>query len=385
MFIDDFSPYFFEGLSANEGEGIDGGKESASAVFLQLTAACNAKCLFCSERNNPWQERKPKARSVEEIEHMLFSFEGKAFEDIELSRTHPGRINEGEPLTHPHFLDVLRRVRRRFPDKRLVIDTNGAFMTQSLLRQLEPLGPMLIRLSLPTTDRALWTATFQTLNGEHYTNAMGLLERAGSLAGIEVRPNMVAMPSWYGYSAIRKTVKHVSEAGLGSFTVYSPGYTRYTPAEIVAKMRFDKATLAAFTDEMAEEFGLEVEWGLDPRLPLEMPPLRDLFKSLATQGEKRIVVLTSTMAFERAKRNIADSAVGIPATVETIAVPNKVYGGNIGSAGLWLLSDVAETLECVRGATVVLPKKFLDCYGFDLLGNSFITFERENPNRFVRL
>jgi len=383
--MNNFSEYLTESLSGSSGASVDAGGADTGAFFLQISSTCNGRCIFCSENNNPWEARRTKFRPLDEVERMCFSLKQPFTAPIEISRTHPGRISEGEPLIHPDFLQVIKTIRRYLPGNYIYIDTNGSLLTKDLLQELNACGNIVIRLSLPTLNERIFHETYQTLKSEHYRNVRYCIDEGARFEGIEFRPTTVAMPSWYGYEELDRTVEYLAAAGFKLYQLYSPGWTRYTPEDVARLLHYKPEEMQEFVDYATRHYQIIVEWGLSPRLPVVIPGMRDILKDLCKQSAKQVVVLTSTLAFKRASAFVHASASGLPLDLRVISVHNKVYGGNIGSAGLWFVSDVEAVLQRVNRTTVIMPRLFIDRYGYDLMGNDFIDYVNESSNRFILL
>ena len=54
------------------------------------------------------------------------------------------RIREGEPLTHPRFLDIVKLVRKHYPERPVRVTTNGVLLDGRLIDQLSRLGVELL-------------------------------------------------------------------------------------------------------------------------------------------------------------------------------------------------------------------------------------------------
>ena len=121
---------------------------------LPLTSKCNVACLFCSNRQNPPDIRAfdIETLTLEQIDEILSYMTPKKKIVIGESAT---RINEGEPLTHPDFIEVLRKIRKRFPETLIQITTNGSLLTDSLAAQIRDLEPLEIFLSLNSASSAM--------------------------------------------------------------------------------------------------------------------------------------------------------------------------------------------------------------------------------------
>jgi hypothetical protein len=124
--------------------------ELASAVarfnVLPLGSACNLNCYFCSNQYNPPGIRTIKLPflTLAELEPLFDFLDPCRKIVIGESAT---RLCEGEPLLHPQWLQVLQRLRSRFPQAQIQLTTNGLLLTGEMQRELATLGPLELVIS----------------------------------------------------------------------------------------------------------------------------------------------------------------------------------------------------------------------------------------------
>ncbi|WP_406678634.1 DUF512 domain-containing protein [Neomoorella carbonis] len=195
--------------------------------ILPLTSSCNLRCLFCSHRQNPpgVETRYLPPLKPEQVDTLLDFLDGSRKIVIGESAT---RLIEGEPMTHPDFLAILARVRRRFTATALEITTNGTFLTRELARALADLGPLEINLSLNSASPA---GRLKLMGDKKPTTA---LEAPLTLkqAGITYHGSLVALPWIIGWSDVRETILYLSRSGARTIRIFLPGYTRLAPPEL---------------------------------------------------------------------------------------------------------------------------------------------------------
>jgi MoaA/NifB/PqqE/SkfB family radical SAM enzyme len=104
------------------------------ATHLELTYACNWRCVFCY---NP-RHHDRKRMDAEEWSLVL--------DDLRSLGTLNITVTGGEPLAHPEALEILAAIRARAMVFRLF--TNGALVTDAIARQLAELRPISVELSL---------------------------------------------------------------------------------------------------------------------------------------------------------------------------------------------------------------------------------------------
>ena len=376
MTTKNYSEYLLENFRDHGKIGVDGGSQP---LFLQVSSTCNARCIFCAEKNNPWKTKVAPLRDVSEAERVVHATDKHFAGDVELVRTYPGTVSEGEPLIHPRLIEIVAIVRRKFPSNRIWLDTNGALLTNSLLQSLSDFGNIHIRLSLPSYKQKLWQKSFQVLTEAHYQTAMNSIGIADRLNGVTLHPTTVVMPAWYGYDELSNFVSWLSE-NFASWDVYSPGYTKYTDPQVAQLLKYDDAELSYFLNSCALKTGLLIQWDLDPELPLYIPGLREQLKLIAGQP---VTLLTSQVAENRVIGYVSSCLTGLCLQAKVKLVTNEFFGGNIGIAELWAISDIDRAVKDLPAQTVILPGGFMDRFGYDLEGNNFIDYEKQSQHEYI--
>jgi MoaA/NifB/PqqE/SkfB family radical SAM enzyme len=115
------------------------------SALLELTYACNWRCVFCY---NP-RHHDERPLGLAEWREVLDDL--RALGSLNLTFT------GGEPLAHPEALDIMAAARERAMTVRLF--TNGGLVTEAIARRLGSLHPVGVELSLhgataATHDRA---------------------------------------------------------------------------------------------------------------------------------------------------------------------------------------------------------------------------------------
>jgi MoaA/NifB/PqqE/SkfB family radical SAM enzyme len=104
------------------------------SVLLELTYACNWRCVFCY---NPRHFDRARL-SASEWEIVL--------DDLRLLGTLTVTLTGGEALTHPGFLDIARAVRSRAFALRIF--TNGSLIDEAMSKEIAELEPLGVEMSL---------------------------------------------------------------------------------------------------------------------------------------------------------------------------------------------------------------------------------------------
>jgi MoaA/NifB/PqqE/SkfB family radical SAM enzyme len=119
-----------------------------SISWLEPTSACNLYCDGCYREN-----RKNSHKSLSEIKHELDVFEKNR-------KTDGVSITGGEPLTHPNILDIVKLVNQK--GWKAIINTNGALLTEELLKKLKGCRHIWLSLSILIADRIVLTGKGKT-------------------------------------------------------------------------------------------------------------------------------------------------------------------------------------------------------------------------------
>lgn len=371
--LKNFSDYWLENMATNYSNQ------------LQITSACDAKCSYCSNESNAFETLLTRFRDVKEIEKVLYAID-HINGDIILNESLPGRISEGEALIHPKLFDILDLIRRKFNNP-IATTTSGSRLTPEMIEKLSHYSPVRVTMSVPSVTMEYWTDLFK-LKERHYHNAMNSFDLMRQ-HGIAYHVNMTPMPSYVGYDDIEKTIRFVSEKNVKNIFIYAPGYTKFTPADMIDKMKYDKQEMSDFLREMSYRYGVVIEWPLDPNsnIILNDAAIMNQIRQFVYEGVERSFWLSSTAAFHRVHDKIQKITRTTPHKAIVVEVKNLNYEGNIECSGLWVVKDIERALENynLHEERIVFPGNFLDKYGFDLNGDNILDLYSKNDNIFYQM
>ncbi len=189
--------------------------------ILPITSECTARCAFCSNRYNPpsCEVLSIGRRSLQDIKDSLPWLQG-APGPIVIGES-VTRINEGEPLCHPDFLEVVRLVREAYPNRAIKVTTNGMLLTREIVDFLSESGVTL-------------TVSLNSVSKRH--EVMGdrdpekTLAAISSLSGkVEFDGSMVALPFLTGHEDIEQSVRFLKDAGAQTVRLLLPGFSSRHP------------------------------------------------------------------------------------------------------------------------------------------------------------
>jgi len=192
---------------------------SASAHnVLPLTSACNARCTFCSHSlDYPGLDvQRLYPRDVELVRQALAFLSPERKVIIGESAT---RLIEGEPLTHPQFLEILRQVRQRLPETPIQVTTNGSLLTKHVAAQLRRLAPLSVSLSLNSHEPHVRRQLMRDAQAEVAVRAPRLLAEHG----LPFEVSVVAVPGVVAAASAFQTIEYAGGHGARRAKVYVAG------------------------------------------------------------------------------------------------------------------------------------------------------------------
>lgn len=188
---------------------------------LPITSECNMACTFCSNYYNPpsCEIRSIGRRSLEEIRDTISWLQASSGPVVIGESV--TRINEGEPLTHPDFVRILRVVRDAYPDRPIRVTTNGALLTGDLIDQLARLDVELI-VSLNTVGKR------REVMGD--TAPERTLSNVRALCGkVRFDGSIVALPFMTGWDDLTETAAFLRDSGASTIRLLLPGFSSRHP------------------------------------------------------------------------------------------------------------------------------------------------------------
>jgi tungsten cofactor oxidoreducase radical SAM maturase len=201
-------------------------------LYVEPTTVCNLNCRTCIR--NVWEDPKThmEMNVFEELAEQIKRFPG--LERVVFSGL-------GEPLTHPHLLEMVRIV--RLQSLAVTIGSNGLLLEKALSRELITLGVDRLVISLDGVTPETYAGVRGAMISQVMDNIRGLNEakrELGSLApalGIE-------------FVALRSNIAELADlSGLAS---------RLGAARVLV------SNVLAYTDDMRDE----ILYGYEPRSPL---------------------------------------------------------------------------------------------------------------------
>ena len=349
-----------------------------------ISTVCNAKCLFCSNKMNPFKVHNCGFRPLREVQEYVFKILPLLESDIPicLGDAIPGRISEGEAILHPKFFEILRLIRAAAPQRTIHIATNGALLTEEMIGRIAEYKPFHVMMSYHSVDVDKWIGMFRTLNEKHFDTATRAWRLLGE-AGISTSGAIVAMPNVLGYEDIAQTLLFMNQYSPSTIQLWEPGYNKYTDGELLEMMKVHKTQFKEFVYRMYKECdNTALLWNKDPDIPLELYPYHHMLQSVH-RGYKNVYWLTGECAYERLRDMIDTFSAYVPNKHTVKRVVNHTYGGNIDCNGLLMINDLQLAVrEIEKPDLVIVPDIMLDNLGNDLTEVNYQTLTHNNSPAF---
>lgn len=354
---------------------------STGVNTLPISTVCNAKCLFCSNKMNPFPIYRCGFRPVSEVREWLSSnklaLDSNQDFRVQLSDVLPGRISEGEATLHPRFFEILKILRSNLTNC-FHITTNGSKLTDKFVYELAKYKPFKVMVSYHSCNPEHWTNIFG-LNRREYdraTKAFSLLNDVG----IEIVGAIVALPNLVGYKDIEETMMFFNEH-CSMIQFWRPSYSKYATEDIVKVVSHNENEFKDFVHGMYTKCNkVVVRWDTDPDLPLILNP-HDAMIHTAKKGFQKVMWMTAEINYERLKVLMEDVSKSYPNEHYVEKIVSHMYGGNTSCNGLLMVSDVNVALANTKynPDAIVLSDKFLDRTGRDLTEVSWTKIRSSVP------
>jgi hypothetical protein len=343
---------------------------------LSISAVCNARCLFCSNRMNPFPIMQNMFRGIEDVKLQLSLSSANYDGAIYMSDSLPGRISEGEAFLHPQLFEILALVREKYLRNRLHFTTNASLLDELFMRKLAPFRPIEINVSLHSTLPKLWAHIFSSTQKRAHIAFRSL--RLVKKHHVDCTGTIVPLPRICGWQDIEKTFAFLMGEGAKSIMLWWPGFPEKTPAGLKKEIECPWDEFEAFVKRMQQTFpGFPIVVQpnlLEPRrLPVRRIMNFTLQGNLKTFGGAfhQVLWLVSEAAYPEISAMVAQFAKDVPNEHHVFPVKNRSYGGNIRVSGLLMVSDFVdagkEALQRWPTADLVLiPKMAFDAFFRDL-------------------
>ena len=174
---------------------------------LPVSSVCNARCLFCSNKMNPFKIHRVGFRPLEDVKKGIALLSPQPVPEIRIGDSLPGRISEGEALLHPDIFEILRLVREKNQTSVIQVSTNGTMLTRKFIEKLKPFQPLKVTISYHSNTPRNWRRIFNLKEDKYKTasDSFFLLLKEGFLIEVVIVP----LPKLVGYPDIEDTLKYL--------------------------------------------------------------------------------------------------------------------------------------------------------------------------------
>lgn len=345
---------------------------------LPISATCNAKCLFCSNNNNPFPIRREEFRSLEDVKRGLCLIDPKS-PTISISDTLPGRMFEGEALLHPRIIEIFKLIRGR-TQAMIQLITNGTLLTEELIKKLVPFKPIFFTVSYHSDDPDNWCRAFG-LGKDKYRiahDSFFLLAKNGFFMNAVIVP----LVKLYGYKDVENTINHL-RMYMKQIYFLSPAFSKKSPPRLRSALQTDNREFALFLNKLRKKYRLNLSFPEDPLAPLGFNP-REIIGETLKHKFKNVAWLFSEAAYDRAALTLKSFNNTVPNEHRAFKVTNRSYGGTINCAGLLMVSDFRAAMKDISAKhksssfdLFVLPVLPFNRFGEDLMFENYSKLESE--------
>lgn len=235
--------------------------------ILPITSKCNLSCIFCSHKQNPpgVETISFGDLSLHKIDDLIDYLDPDKPIIIGESAT---KIIEGEPLVHPEFKKIIKKIKNKYSDSKIKITTNADHLNKDMLQFLEELNNIILNISINYIDPELRK---NVMGRNCRSNIIEILKQL-NMMDIDYHFSMVALPNLFGKKNIKEEIKKMVKYNPLSIRVFMPGYTEYTSE----RLKFD-------FHEVYESLRVLVHnLNLEQKIPIviEPPKLENLKKKI---------------------------------------------------------------------------------------------------------
>lgn len=127
---------------------IDRYGRSITYLRISLTDRCNLRCVYCMPKDGLQWQPLAEQLTVDEIIRVVETASRCGVKRV--------RLTGGEPLVHPHIVEIVRRI-ASIPEIEEVSLTTNAMLLEKLAQPLADAGLRRVNISLDTLDRDKFT------------------------------------------------------------------------------------------------------------------------------------------------------------------------------------------------------------------------------------
>ncbi len=178
---------------------------------IRPSSFCPLSCIFCSVDAGP-MSRNRQTEFYVDLEHLLNWFRWSV-ETKKLESVHAYIDAVGDPLTYPHIVELVRRLRALDFVETIALETHGAMLTKDFALALDKAGLDRINLSLDSLD----PERARLLSGTPWFNVKRVVEVARFITE-NLKMDLLIAPVWvpgYNDKDIPRIIEFALDIGAG--------------------------------------------------------------------------------------------------------------------------------------------------------------------------
>ncbi|SFL38058.1 DUF512 domain-containing protein [Halanaerobium salsuginis] len=226
--------------------------------ILPITSICKLNCIFCSHKNN---HHSIKSYSFGHLEFELIKtmIEFLDPEQPVYIGESASKIIEGEPFAHPKIWQILKELRKRWPNLEIKITTSGSFLTPDRVSQLAELGPLALNISLNAPAPA---ERVFLMNDSRPDNVFKLIKKLTEHK-LQFEASIVSMHHLKGLDYLKEVFDFLADYPPQVLRVFLAGFSIYADPDLLV----DKAAYQQLNSFIKkEQFNYNYPIIIEPQL-----------------------------------------------------------------------------------------------------------------------
>ncbi|MCF8008350.1 MAG: DUF512 domain-containing protein, partial [Halanaerobiales bacterium] len=191
--------------------------------ILPITSRCNLNCIFCSHKQNPKDFEIINLGSLDYQKVIKLADYLNSNRPIIIGES-ATKIIEGEPLTHPEFLKIIKYLKRRYKSTEIRITSNSTYLDDRLINELDDLNNIVLNISINSMNHRYR----KEIMGK--SNLLKIDKKLRTLKNSEIKFSfsMVGLPHIYGYKYIKEDILKMFDYNPSTIRLFMPGFTKFS-------------------------------------------------------------------------------------------------------------------------------------------------------------
>jgi len=193
------------------------------STLCNISWYCKVKCTFCYQIGHPPELKSPRYTTPrEEIETKIRYYRPERKERL----FHATNYDTNEILTYPGVVELMRKLRQKSDKPFYNITTNGVPLTEEMIRDLKPLLPFELGISINSTNPAMRKKLMRDKQPQVAIESMKRLREEN----IPFLGSIVAWPE-FTLEDLEQTIRDLDAIPAAEIRVCLPGYSKYFSTE----------------------------------------------------------------------------------------------------------------------------------------------------------